>query len=98
MKTTSILAAGLIGGAVLLSIAVTGVEARGSGGQGQNLRLRDGSCTTATAAQQGNTAAQRGPANSTGVRPGDGTGNGFGDGTKPRPLDGTGFGSGNKNR
>jgi len=88
----------LITGTLLVSAAVSGVEARGrngtAGGQGQTLRLGDGSCTKTPGTMQGNPAGQRGAGNSTGVRPLDGTGYGFGDGTQPRPKDGTGFGSG----
>ncbi|MBA4373939.1 MAG: hypothetical protein C0402_13905 [Thermodesulfovibrio sp.] len=102
MKTKRLIAAGLIAGAMLLSMAASGVEAKGragaGGGQGQNMRLRDGSCTATPGTQQGNATMQRGSANSTGIRPMDGTGNGFGDGTQPRPMDGTGFGSGNRGR
>ena len=97
MKTNRLFAAGLIAGAIIISVAVTGVEARSGAGngssQGQNLRLRDGSCTT-VGTPQGNTVGQRGAGNSTAIRPMDGTGNGFGDGTRSRPQDGTGFGRG----
>lgn len=98
MKTRRLIAAGLIAGAMILSVVVTGVEARGRGGagsgQGQNLRLRDGSHTATPSTLQATPAGQRGSANSVGTRPMDGTGNGFGDGTQPRPQDGTGFGRG----
>jgi len=99
MKKGRMIAVGLITGAMLVSAAVSGVEARGrngnaGGGQGQNLRLRDGSCTKTPGTMQGTTAGQRRAGNSDGVRPLDGTGYGFGDGTHPRPKDGTGFGSG----
>ncbi len=100
MKTRRLIAAGLMAGAMILSVVVTGVEARGRGGagagsgQGQNLRLRDGSHMATPGTIPGSPAGQRGPAGSLGTRPMDGTGNGFGDGTQPRPQDGTGFGRG----
>ncbi len=98
MNSKRLIAAGMIAGAMLVSVVVSGVEARGragtGSGQGQNLRLRDGSHTSAPGTLQGNPAGQRGPGTNTGIRPMDGTGNGFGDGTQPRPLDGTGFGRG----
>lgn len=102
MKTKKLIAAGILAGAILLNVAVSGVEARGragsGNGQGQNLRLRDGSCTSTPGTMQGNPAGQRGSGSTTGIRPMDGTGNGFGDGTQPRPLDGTGFGRGARGR
>lgn len=98
MKRNRLIAIGLVTGAMLVSVVVVEVEARGRAGngssQGQNLRLRDGSCTSTTGALQGNNARQRGAVNGTGIRPMGGTGNGFGDGTQPRPQDGTGFGRG----
>ncbi|MHB8880270.1 MAG: hypothetical protein ACYC69_02035 [Thermodesulfovibrionales bacterium] len=98
MKKSRLIAAGLIAGAMLVSVVAADVEARGRGGaggsQGQNLRLRDGSHTSTPGTLQGNPAGQRGPGSGTGIRPMDGTGSGYGDGTQPRPQDGTGFGRG----
>ncbi len=98
MEKSRIIPAGLIVGVMLVSVVVSGVEAKGRGAagtsRGENLRLRDGTCASTPGTVQANPAGQRGVGNTTGKRPMDGTGNGFGNGTQSRPLDGSGFGRG----
>ncbi len=98
MKKGKSIAAGILaltmaGGLIAADAVAWNNQGRG-GGQGQGLRLRDGSCLNPQAGIRTNQSGQGTYGSGNAVRPMSGTGRGYGDGTQPRPQDGTGFGRG----
>lgn len=91
----STVAAFAAGSAFLFTLTVGDAAAagKGNGGRGQGQGLRDGSCLTNSAQNTQKTGRSTMKSGQRGTGLQDGTGAGYGDGTRPRPQDGTGFGS-----